>query len=539
MKHLLLITFILLTSYTAQAQLGPSQSAIDVQHYTFHLTLSDESDVIEGWAEIDVLFEGGVQSFALDLIKRNQPLGAGMRVTSVHEQNQSVTFEHKDDQIIITPTSQPRLGERRLYTVAYEGKPADGLIIAKNKFGDRTFFGDNWPNRARNWLPTVDHPSDKASVSFLVTAPAAYQVVSSGILIEETDLADGMRLTHWSTDVPIPTKVVVIGAARFAVQHAGEYNDIPIQSWVYPQDREAGFYDFAVTKPMLEYFETNIGPYPYEKLANVQSKTRYGGMENASNIFYSETAITGARRNESTVAHEIAHQWFGNSVSEIDWAHIWLSEGFATYFTRLYLEEAYGRERIVQEMQRDRTVILGYYRRVPNAPLVNPAIEDPNDHLNRNTYEKGGWVLHMLRRAIGDEAFWEGIRAYYATYRDSNASSDDFETIMEEASGQNLDTFFQEWLYQSGQPILNGTWSFDESTLQVTLNITQEQRTPPFTFPLELGLESDDGSMTMKTVEVNTSEESFVIDVESAIVNVHLDPDTWLLFGTSSWSKSD
>ncbi|CAN0599112.1 unnamed protein product, partial [Laminaria digitata] len=172
----------------------------------------------------------------------------------------------------------------------------------------------------------------------------------------------------------------------------------------------------------------------YEKLANVQSKTRYGGMENASNIFYSETSITGTGSNEGLVAHEIAHQWFGNSATEADWQHIWLSEGFATYFTQLYMEHTYGRERFVNGMNKARMSVLGFYDRMPNIPLVNPEITDPNQHLNANSYQKGAWVLHMLRHKVGDNAFWKGIQTYYTNYRNKNATSEQLQKEMEDAS---------------------------------------------------------------------------------------------------------
>ena len=367
----------------------------------------------------------------------------------------------------------------------------------------------------------------------MVTAPAHYQVVSSGSLIEETDMLDGTRKTHWRTDVPIPTKVVVIGAARFAVEYAGDYKGIPIQNWVYPQDRDAGFHDFGVTNRVMEFFETNIGPYPYEKLANVQSKTRYGGMENASNIFYSENSISGTRQNEGLIAHEVAHQWFGNSVSEIDWQHIWLSEGFATYFTQLYMEATYGKERMQDGMNRARSSVLRFYERVPDAPLVNPQITDPNQHLNANSYQKGGWILHMLRYQIGDEAFWNGIRAYYETYRDQNASSAQFQEKMEEASGQDLEVFFQQWLYQAGQPVLEGTWSYNPGVNTVNITLSQEQSGPSFVFPMEIDLKMDSGDTVTKMLEINSEKESFNFEVESAVTNIEFDPNTWLLFDGS------
>ena len=531
MKFVLPILF----SFLIHTQSAAQEPTIDVQHYTFQLTLSDENNSISGVTDARIAFNSpGVISFSLDLIGAGPDRGTkGMLVNSIKENGVMVQFSHRNDKIRISPATPGNTGDVRTYTIEYQGIPGDGLIIDTNKHGDRTFFGDNWPNRARNWLPTVDHPSDKATVEFKVTAPTHYQVVSSGSLIEESDLNDGNRLTHWKTDVPIPTKVVVIGAARFAVQHAGDYKGIPIQNWVYPQDRDAGFHDFGVTDGVMEFFETNIGPYPYEKLANVQSKTRYGGMENASNIFYSENSISGTRQNEGLVAHEVAHQWFGNSVSEADWQHIWLSEGFATYFTQLYMEATYGRERIKEGMARARVSVLGFYDRAPNAPLVNPEITDPNQHLNANSYQKGAWVLHMLRFQIGDDAFWKGIRAYYETYRDQNATSEQFKMIMEEASGQSLDTFFQQWLYQSGQPILTGSWSFNSDQNMVNISLSQQQKGPNFVFPLEIGVQLASGEVHKKMLEISSRDESFNFEVDGSVTDILFDPEIWLLFDGS------
>ena len=531
MKYTLssIIALLLATSSFAQ------ESSIDVQHYAFQLTLSDQDDTIVGVADATIAFTlTNVSSFSLDLIGKSGLRGTGMRVMAVKENGADVQYRHDNDKVQISPTTPGNQGDVRTYTIEYEGIPGDGLIIDKNKHGERTFFGDNWPNRARNWLPTVDHPSDKATVEFKITAPAHYQVISSGSLIEETDLLDGNRMTHWRTDVPIPTKVVVIGAARFAVEYAGEYKGIPIQNWVYPQDREAGFHDFGVTEGVIEFFESNIGPYPYEKLANVQSKTRYGGMENASNIFYSERSITGTRRNEGLIAHEVAHQWFGNSVSEIDWQHIWLSEGFATYFTQLYMEATYGRERMQQGMAQARVSVLGFYERTPDAPIVNPTIDDPNDHLNANSYQKGAWVLHMLRHKVGDQAFWKGIRAYYETYRDQNASSEQFRLKMEEASGQQLESFFQQWLYLPGQPVLSGSWSYNESDNMVHITLTQEQTGPVFEFPLQIALEMGLGKSQQKELQIQNKEESFYFEVDERVTEIVFDPHTWLLFDGSN-----
>src|SRR5690606_4875147 len=230
-----------------------------------------------------------------------------------------------------------------------------------------------------------------------------YQVVANGRLVEETDLGDGLRLTRWASEAQLAPKIAVLGAAAFAVEHRGEIDGVPLQSWVYPEDREAGFHDFARAERALRLFASLLGEYPFEKLANVQSTTRYGGMENASNIFYDENSVTGTRMNEGLVAHEVAHQWFGNAVTEADWPHLWLSEGFATYLTHVYHEFTYGRDALAAGLARDRDRIAAFAAQQPQRPLVDTTYADPTALLNPNSYQKGGWVLHLLRQRVGDE----------------------------------------------------------------------------------------------------------------------------------------
>ena len=350
----------------------------------------------------------GVTSFALDLTSPGAG-GTGMTVTEVTSGDRTLTFTHDAGRLRIALAAAPAAGAIESFTVVYHGRPGEGLSITTNGYGDRTVFADNFPDRARDWLPTVDHPSDKATCDFVVDAPADEQVVANGRLVEETDLAGGRRRTHWREAEPIATYLMVVGVAHFAVQYVDEMGDVPVETWVYPQDRDKGFFDFARTRRVLEFFSDRIGPYDYEKLANVESTTRYGGMENASNIFYTERAVTGTRRVESTVVHEVAHQWFGDAVTESDWNHAWLSEGFATYFTHLFDEWAYGRDRLEAGMARDRDEVLEFADRNPDLRVVDDRVPI-RKVLSPYTYEKGGWVLHMLRRRVGDEAFWAGIR---------------------------------------------------------------------------------------------------------------------------------
>ena len=330
---------------------------------------------------------------------------------------------------------------------------------------------------------------------------------------------------------------MVIGAARFAVRNLGVVGNVPVSAWVYPQNRDEGFHDYALAEGALRFFESHVGPYPFAKLANVQSKTRYGGMENASNIFYSERSVSGTRASEGLIAHEVAHQWFGDSVTERDWHHIWLSEGFATYFTQLYNEFVHGRDELVRGMLGARQTVIAFHAANPELPVIAEQLTDPEELLNRNAYQKGAWVLHMLRRQIGDDAFWRGIRDYYRTYRDGNALTDDLRRVMEEVSGQELRWFFDQWTRVAGHPVIEVEWSYDRSAGAVRVRLSQTQPSAaPFRFALDIGLgEGDDTSDVVHTVQIDQVDETFLLPAAQAPTELTLDPDTWLLFeGTVS-----
>ena len=530
MRHYQACLFILLCcSFLATAQPTiPRLGQLDVQHYTFQLELSDDTDQVTASADIRIRFLQPLSSFTLDLVKRGAG-GKGMSVLAIREGDTPVEYRHEGEALSLFPKPAVKAGEERTFQILYQGTPADGLIIDKNKYGDRTFFGDNWPNRAHHWLPCVDHPSDKATVDFIVTAPDHYQVVANGIQLEETNLDDERKLTHWKEEVPLPIKVAVIGAARFGVQFAGEAAGIPVSSWVYRQDREAGFYDYSLAVEVLQFFIDYIGPYPYRKLANVQSKTRYGGMENASNIFYYENSVDGTRSEEALIAHEVAHQWFGNSASEQNWFHIWLSEGFATYGADLYMEQKYGRARLVERLQSERQQVVTFSGRTM-APVVDTTITDWNALLNPNSYQKGAWVLHMLRHKIGEQAFWNGLRQYYASFRGGNALTEDFQHAMEAVSKQNLSAFFQQWIFRPGQPRLEVKWDKPRRK-RLRLVVRQLQEGPAFRFPLDIQAISADGATSQTwTIDVKEKSMEAIVKCKFEPGQLILDPDTWLLF---------
>jgi aminopeptidase N len=516
----------------------PKNKNIDVLNYAFDITLEDQSDVIRMVATIDVLFVGpGQHQLRLDLVKTSAELdGKGMTVDSVTMGGKTLEFHHQGDELMINLGREMPKSERIQVSVKYDGRPALGLIIGPTKYGDHSYFSKNWSSRARNWLATVDHPYDKTTSEFIVTAPQKYQVVSNGLMIEETNLGDGNRRTHWKNSVPIAPWLYALGVAEFAVQHVGTFDGKDIQTWVYRQDRDAGFYDFAVpTKKTLAFFTDLVGPYSYEKLANVQATSVQGGMEAASSIFYNEKAVQGTRPRgwQNVIVHEIAHQWFGNAVTESEWNHVWLSEGFATYYTLLYRDYAYGREDFVKGLKDSRAQVIKYYtEQDPDYQVIPDHLEDLNKVSTPMTYQKGAWTLHMLRELIGVEAYNQGVRSYYAEFKDKTALTGDFRRHMEEASGRDLSRFFGQWLYQGGVPALEGSWS--QQNGQVHIELIQTADTYWFELDVDVEIRLENGDSKRATLNIRPRQGTIErIAVEGKVVDVILDPDTRLL---ASWN---
>jgi len=509
MRTLALLLLVILCTRVSGQSYNP---VIDVQHYDFRLQVNDINDRIAGQASVTVQFKIQTDSFLLDL--------SGMHVSSVKENNKPIRFRQTKDHLIIHTKRTTQ--KQSTYTIRYEGIPADGLIISNNKFGHRGFFGDNWPNRAHNWLPCIDHPSDKATVDFYITAPDHYTVVANGALQEEKNLPGHLKTTHWKESAPLSPKIMVVGIADFAVDHPGDAQGIPVYNYVYPENKETGFHSYAHALEILPFYIRHIGPYPFEKCGNVQSRTRFGGLENASAIFYYENSVTSPGI-ESLMAHEIAHQWFGDAATETEWQHLWLSEGFASYMTHCYLENKYGIDTLKAGMKKDRATIFSFEKK-RLTPVVDSTItKDFMQLLNPNSYQKGSWVLHMLRRKIGDSLFWKGISTYYATYRNRNASTEDLEKVMETVSDQDLHTFFHQWLYTPGHPSIKLEWHYDTANSALYITSTQLQAVP-YTFSLELSIDG-----TLHTMELTAKTNQVRIPLTAEPATIIPDPDTNIL----------
>jgi aminopeptidase N len=371
-----------------------------------------------------------------------------------------------------------------------------------------------------------------------VTAPDHYRVVANGLLQEEKDLDDGLRFTHWLEAVPVATKVMVVGAARFVVRDVGRIRDIPISAWVFEGNPESVFRDFARVPDMVKFFEETIGPYPYAKLALVQSRTRWGGMENPGVVFLSEKVVSRLAACQDYLVHEIAHHWFGDSVTEADWTHIWLSEGFATYLTHLYTEARSGSRALAAAMKKDRAHVFRYERKRPRERIVDPAIFDPRKRLTPVTYQKASWVLHMLRRRIGDEAFRRTLRTFHERFRHANAATGDFVSVAEEVRARDLARFFRQWLHRPGHPRLVGRWKYDGASKVLKIEIEQVRLDgEPYELLMDVAVHGPGGEEPeIKQIWMREEKLALNFSCPQPPTRVAFDPDVWLL-AEMDWRK--
>jgi aminopeptidase N len=521
---------------------GRYDGSMDVLHYDVELLIPPANDRIQGRAAITYRSRTpGAHPVILDL--------TGLAVESVTWEGERVPFTHTEGTIRFQSPGSSMAGDTHEVEVHYRGTPDDGLIMRNTVHGEPSAFADNWPNRARFWFPSSDHPSDKATVAFTVHAPAERQVVANGNLLragtptppEAVGGLEGLRSWTWATRVPIPTYLMVVGVAEMEAMSGGlgacglapasprADGCVEVTHWAYAADTAHARRVFGRSARMLDFYARLVGPYPYEKLANVQSATRFGGMENASVIFYSEQALAQGRNIESTVAHEIAHQWFGNSVTAADWPHLWLSEGFASYFGPLFFEAAEGVGAFRGMIEGNRQVYLA--SDVTHRPIVDGSSENLMELLNRNSYQKGSLVLHMLRDLLGDEAFFEGIRRYYARYAGGNAVTGDLQAVLEEVHGESLDWFFRQWLHNPGHPKLQLDWVWDAraNEVEVVIRQVQDPAWPTFRLPAELEFVLPGGGSWRVERVVDGREWRERIPMQAPPTAVNFDPDGWIL----------
>lgn len=447
--------------------------------------------------------------------------------------------------LLVQLTHKPRISSELTISVSYHGRPKDGLVLTNDKDGRPSAVGDNWPNRVHHWIPALDHPSAKATVSFTVTAPAENIVVANGRLTRVQ--ASGMTRTwNYNESVPIPPYCMVLAAGQFAQVQPPEPSVTPLSYYVPRSDETVAAKGFSAASPSLKFFSETIASYPYEKLALIVGATQFGGMENSSAIVFASNIFTprsnaelsptfGVRKGiVELVAHEIAHQWFGDSVTESTWSDLWLSEGFATYFAGVFVQKHDGEPAFRLYMKQAADEVFEFEQR-QRIPLHDKETEDLFRLLNPINYQKGAWVLHMLRSQLGDDAFFQGIRDYYNTHKGGVATSEDLRTALEKASGLPLDAFFKSWVYGAGHPVYELTWDWNETRKAVRVRLKQTQSEPAFPnwLPVVILTAAGEERMILKPTSKEYAQE---FPLSSRPTSVTVDPEGTVLKQVNSRS---
>lgn len=472
-----------------------------------------------------------------DVTKIDFDFGA-MPVSAVKVNNEGAQFAQHDEKLDVYLTQAANKDEKINISVTYSGVPKDGLILTKDRDGNPSAVGDNWADRVHHWIPCLDHPSAKASIKFTVTASSNNLVVANGILESAKNNPDTSKTWIYSESKPVSPYNMVVAVGQFANATLKTNSPVPISYYVPNSDRQFAAQGFSSAAPSVLTFSNLIAPYPYGKLALIVGATKFGGMENANTIVFTPTLfkdfLTDKPRSqrynipnyvEEVVAHEIAHQWFGDSVTEATWADLWLSEGFATYFAGIFLEKNEGKLRFRAYMREKAKSYLEYEKK-NKSPIHDTETEKLFDLLTPNNYEKGGWVLHNLRGILGDKAFFDGLRGFYNAHKESTATTEDLRAALEKSSGKDLKHFFERWIYKAGHPIYQTAWQqTGKSTLEITLK--QLQTDEAFLQPVIIEIVTNKGT---QRVTITPTDKETTIKVKSAKPKkIVVDPDEFIL----------
>ena len=426
--------------------------------------------------------------------------------------------------------------------IEYFGKPRRGLYFrGPNKDFPQWkvhAFTQGQSEDSKFWFPCYDYPNMRTETETLITVPSNMIVVSNGRLFEQKE-EKGKKTWHFVQETPHPSYMTSLVAGEF--KNVEEMHNGLLLQYVYPDGRdEEAKRSFGNTPRMIDFFEQVTGQkYPYPKYAqSAVSDFMFGGMENISATTLTDRTLHDARSHldftsDNLVSHELAHQWFGDLLTCKDWSHAWLNEGFATYFAALWREQDQG----VDDYQ--------YYMYIPtmdvlvdeldryHRAIVNKSYWDADELFDAHTYEKGAWVLNGLRGLLGDDLFFKGIKNYVAKYKNSDVETSDFRKELENASGKDLESFFDQWLYSPGFPEYTASYNWDSDQKLAELEIEQTNSgiddTPLFTGPVEIRFTFKDGSKISKKISMNGKKQTFDFYFEDHPVNVSLDPKNWIL----------
>ena len=477
--------------------------------------------------------------------------GSICTILSVSVNGQTAIYEHPNSDEMLTITLPYALSTGDTFTVAVE---YTGDIQANNMWEGMIYdqqrdvlYTSSEPWGARNWFPCYDQPFDKVTSEMIVIMPDSYKLLSNGAETERSSLDGGNARTVWTNSSPISTYLISFAAHPYTVIAGGTANGTPYSFWVYPVDSVVAHYEFARTGTMIDLFEGLFGPYPFEKYDQAMAPifNGVGAMEHQTATTYGDWLVTQGgpdnyrpRRYEWIVAHELAHQWWGDWVGPLTFAEIWLNEGFATYADALWQEHLDPVNGLIGRVGSFRVEYLYYDASVARRPMYDP----PSWNMFSSTvYEKGACVLHMLRYLVDDDTtFFEGMKRYGLNYGYGSATTEDFKASMEAASGLDLTAFFDEWVYDQGYPeysFYNLETGGDEVqgynasiTIAQTQDLDGNRAAPLFTLPLPFRFVQETRDtlvrFEMLPVEVQTVT---VEGLEFEPTSFQFDPESWIL----------
>jgi aminopeptidase N len=445
------------------------------------------------------------------------------------------------DRLVITFAEPIAPQKEASLTISYGAEPTSGLYFRTPEMGykpgDTHLFSQGEEIEARHWYPCFDSPNTKFTSEVTCHVPEGMTVISNGRLVSQTkDASTGLEVFHWSQEQPHANYLITLAAGYFKVLE-DKHRDVPLTFYTPASEIEYAKTSFESTKDIMAYFEEEIGvPYPWPKYAQVcVNDFVAGGMENTSATTLTDsTLFTPATENlqdsDGLVAHEMAHQWFGDLVTCKDWSDTWLNEGFATYYETLWAGRKHGRDQLLYELyERAR-----HLASIPDDvnPIVRRDYNAPFDMFGYQSYPKGSWVLHMLRSQLGEDLYRRCIKTYLERHRYGSVVTEDLRAVIEELSGHSYDQFFDQWVYHAHQPELEASYHWDEKTKLAQLSIKQNQKLSEnvllFNFPLTVRFKSSKGTAD-RTAQVTRKEEDFYFGLEAAPEAVRLDPEYTIL----------
>jgi aminopeptidase N len=511
----------------------------DVIHYDLELGVDIKERSLSG----KLTMTANSLSNDLDIIYIN--LYDNMNVSKVSysfDENtpQNVSFTRENNYVIINPDVKPKNDSKFIVIIEYSGKPVNegfDSFAFKDIYGSTIAYNLSEPNYGPTWWPSKDQPDDKTLFDMHITVPTSYQGVSNGKLIDSVQNNDNTSTFNWRSTYPIATYLVSIIAAKFTAWE-DTYTSIdgtkqmPVVYYVFPKDYDKARIDWSATPEMIRFYSETFGEYPFidEKYGMAQFGWTSGAMEHQTLTSMGYLLITGDNRYDNVVVHELAHHWFGDAVTLADWKNIWLNEGFATYSEALWVEYKQGKQAYLDYMKDND---FGYFSGTVYAP--EGFIDDYTVYAT--VYQKGGWVLHMLRGVIGDSVFFDAVKDYYETYKYKNATTEELVNIFEKHYGQDLDWFFDQWVYKGkSRPKYEYSWKFEDFQDQkntgaytVRLNIKQVQTDyDVYRMPIRITIitESDEKEFTVFN---DQKDQSFLLTINSKPKEVRIDKDGWIL----------